>query len=190
MPREIVLHLTAPKQLFVFDPAAYDPFDPDALGQSGVDELFQAAHAGWLGTPAMRATVYLPAAEISPDLEERMRRTFKAYCEAQIAASRQEHREFLAVNLLYLAIAIIVLVVGLWLQQQLASSSLIDPGELRDALQTGILVLIWVTVWTPISGFVLEWVPFARTRRAWRGLLAMNLVVRPEERPSPVAADH
>src|SRR5690242_19113297 len=96
MPREIVLHLAAPKQLFVFDPAAYDPFDPDALGQSGVDELFQAAHAGWLGTPALRATIYIPAADFGPDLEERMRRTFKSYCEGQIDANRLAHREFLA----------------------------------------------------------------------------------------------
>lgn len=180
MPCEIVLHLAAPKQLFVFDPATYDPFDPDALGQSGVDELLQAARTGWLGTPALRATIYLPAADYGPDLETRMRRTFKSWCEGQIDANRQEHREYLAMNVLYLAIAIFVLVVGLWLQQQLAASSLIDPGELRDALQTGILVLIWVTVWTPISGFVLEWVPFARTRRAYRALLAMQLVILPE----------
>lgn len=184
MPREIVLHLTSPRQLFVFDPAAYDPFDPGALGQAGVDELFQAAHAGWLGTPDLRAAVYVPAADWTPDLAARMDRTFKAYCEGQLAANRRAHREFLATNVLYLAIAIVVLVVGLWLQQQLSASSLIDPGELRDALQTGILVLIWVTVWTPVSGFVLEWVPFARTRRAYRAMLNMELAVRPEE-PSP-----
>lgn len=184
MAREIVLHLDAPKQLFVFDSATYDPFDPDALGQAGVDEIFQQAHAGWLGTPRMRAVIYIPVSSYTPDLEGRMRRTFTAYCAGQLAANRQAHRELLAVNLLYLAIAILVLVVGLWLQQQLATSELIDPGELRDALQTGILVLIWVVVWTPVSGFVLEWVPFARTRRAYRAMLAMDLAVRPEDRRS------
>jgi hypothetical protein len=183
MDREIVLHLVAPRQLFVFDSATYDPFDPGALGQSGVDELFQLAHAGWLGPRRLRATLCVPAATFTPGLERQMRDAFKRYCEGQLAANRQAHREFLATNVFYLALAILVLAVGLWLQHQLAVSDLIDPGELRDALQTGILVLIWVVVWTPVSGFVLEWVPFARTRRAWRAMLTMDLAVHPEHRP-------
>lgn len=186
MVREIVLHLVAPRELFVFDPTTWDPFDPAALGQSGVDELFQLAHAGWLGTPRLRATIYIPAESFTSGLADRMRDAFKRHCEAQLAANRQAHREFLAMNTFYLAIAILVLAVGLWLQARLTTSTLIDPGELRDALQTGILVLIWVVVWTPVSGFVLEWVPFARTRRAWRTLLALDLRIRPEEsRSSP-----
>ena len=39
MSHDIVLRLDHPKDPFIFDPDAYDPFDPDAVDRAGFDVL-------------------------------------------------------------------------------------------------------------------------------------------------------
>lgn len=86
----------------------------------------------------------------------------------------------MADNSLILASALVVTVVGLWLQPRLAATAFIGSRELKDALQIGIDALIRMVFWAPVSGFVLEWVPFARTRRGYQAILTTELTVRPE----------
>lgn len=180
MTRQLVLHLNDPKELFVFDPTTYDPFDPDALGEAGVEYLFQQARVRLGAIPTIRLTIYLPSASYRPDDEAKMRTALRTYCEGQLASGRQTHAAFLVDNVVYLVLAIGIALGGLWVQPRLAKTTLIGSEAIKAALATGIAVLTWVALWTPLSGFVLEWVPFSRTRRAYQAMLKMELTVLPE----------
>ena len=178
MALEFELHLASPRDLFVFRPEAYDPFDPDALGESGIEYIVAHTRAGWISVPAIRATVYLPPGEHDAGLEDRVRAALRRHCAAQLAANRRGRAALFANNLVFLAIAIVIVLIGLALQARIATASVPGGKEVRDALSTGIDVLIWVAMWTPVSAYVLDWYPFFQERRIYRALMDMELSVK------------
>jgi hypothetical protein len=60
MALEFDLHLNEPRDLFVFDAQAYDPFDEQSLGESGFDYLMARIIGFWFQAPQVRVRVWLP----------------------------------------------------------------------------------------------------------------------------------
>jgi hypothetical protein len=178
---EFDLHLQEPRELFVFNPDTYDPFDEAALGESGLDHLLARVIGFWFRPPHVRTRVHLPAARIEPDTEGKLRKAMQSFCEDLLVENKRERVEFIINNILFFAIAIVVLGVIVWLQRVLESADWIGDSLTRGTLSYGLDVLAWVALWTPISAFLLDWFPLFRRFQAYRTLKNMDLTVHPEE---------
>lgn len=177
---EFDLHLNDAKELFVFDPATYDPFDENALGEAGLDFLIARVIGFWFRAPHVRARVFLPAEKIQPDEENRLRRAMQNFCDDLLVENGRERVEFFINNALFLAIAIIVLGIIVLVQRELTNENWIQDSFLRTTFSYGLDVLAWVALWTPVSAVLLDWFPLFRRFQAYRTLKHMELTVQPE----------
>ncbi len=177
---EFDLHLREPKELFVFDPQTYDPFDENALGESGLDYLIARVIGFWFRAPQVKARVFLPVEKITADAQEKMRRAMRLWCDDLLIANRRERIEFVINNTIFLFIALIVLGINVFGQNQIANPMRIPNPDLRGVLSYGLDVLLWVAFWTPVSAFLLEWFPLYRRYQIYRALRNMELHVLPE----------
>ena len=180
MTLDFDLHLADPKELFVFDPTTYDPFDEYALGESGLEYLLARVIGFWFRPPKVRARVFLPKRKIGADTQAKMRHAMQNFCDDFLVENRRERIEFLINNALFLVIALVVLLVIVFLQGQLETAEWVGDSFLRSTFSYGLDVLAWVALWTPISAILLDWFPLFRRYQAYRTLKAMDLSIHPE----------
>jgi hypothetical protein len=83
-------------------------------------------------------------------------------------------------NALFLALAVVVLLLIVFLQGQLETADWVGDSLVRSTITYGLDVLAWVALWTPISAVLLDWLPLFRRYQAYRSLKAMDLSVHPE----------
>lgn len=174
------LHLQDPKELFVFNPDTYDPFDDNALGEAGLDYLLARVIGFWFRAPKVRAHIFLPAEKIERDTAEKLRRAMQNFCEDLLVENKRERVEFIINNILFFVLAVIVLLAIVWLQSILNETDWIGDSFLRSTFSYGLDVLAWVALWTPISAFLLDWFPLLRRYQAYRTLKNMELLVLPQ----------
>src|SRR6185503_6413921 len=91
-------HFQDAKELFVFDSAAYDPFDENALGESGLDHLLGRVIGFWFRPPTVQTCVYLPPNKIDANTETKLQRTLISFCDDLLYENRRERREFIINN--------------------------------------------------------------------------------------------
>ena len=116
------------------------------------------------------ATIELPEAEITPDLEERARGAMGRYCRRKLALIEEELdgvRRFGVRALLWGFLAVIVL-------NGLASG--IDDD--LDPIAQGLGVASWVILWVPVNLLVYDRWYHKRDERAYRALMEAPLSVR------------
>ena len=116
------------------------------------------------------ATIELPEAEITPDLEERARGAMGRYCRRKLALIEEELdgvRRFGVRALLWGFLAVIVL-------NGLASG--IDDD--LDPIAQGLGVASWVILWVPVNLLVYDRWYCKRDERAYRALMEAPLSVR------------
>jgi hypothetical protein len=183
MTSELALHLKDPRELFVFDPATYDPLAPDELGQSGIEYLL--AHTSypltsWLHSPQLHATVYVPPDRFAPDLAPRLQAALRTHCARQIACSRRAQAHSFLQSSLRLVVGVAIVLLSIALQIQISASVLPGGDVVKQALQLGIDVLAWVALWTPIEALATDWFSFYRVRRRYRALMGMDVAVKAE----------
>ena len=177
---EFDLHLQAPKELFVFDEASYDPFNEKALGESGLDYLLARVIGFWFRPPKVRTRVHLPAAKIEPDTEMKLRRAMSSFCEDLLVENRRERMEFIINNVIFFVLAIPILFLIVWLQHVIADADWIGDLVTRNTLSYGLDVLAWVALWTPVSAVLIDWFPLFRRYQAYQTLKNMDITVQPE----------
>lgn len=180
MPGLLELHLCDPRDLFVFNADAYDPFDPASLGESGVDYLKGRVGGRRVLPQPVHTTLYLPPDKLDQDTPEAIRASLRRYCEAQIEQVQQERDTFLADQLVFLLIAVVIALLALALESRLASLPIPGGHEVEGAISLGLDVLTWVVLWTPLSAFALDWYPFFRQIRIWRSIAQMELSIELE----------
>jgi len=179
------LHLKEPKEFFVFDPHTYDPFDEQALGEPALNHLMERVIGFWFRAPNVRTVVYLPPHYCNENTENLLRRANYAWCEDLLIANRRERTEFLINNSLFLGAALLILVVVYFLEIEIVNPAFIQDATARGVLNYALDILIWVALWAPVSGFLIEWFPLFRAHQAYRTLQHMQLEVRPEPESSP-----
>lgn len=177
---EFDLHLQAPKELFVFDEATYDPFDEYALGESGLDYLLARVIGFWFRPPKVRTRVHLPINKIEPDTQMKLQRAMHSFCDDLLVENRRERIEFIINNVLFLVLAVAVLFLIVWLQHVFADANWIGDSITRNTLSYGLDVLAWVALWTPVSAFLIDWFPLFRRFQAYQTLKNMDITVQPE----------
>lgn len=180
MTLDFDLHLADPKELFVFDPSTYDPFDNNALGESGLDHMLARVIGFWFSPPKVRTRVFLPKAKIGADTQAKMRTAMHSFCDDLLVENRRERVEFLINNALFLVLAVVVLLLIVFLQGQLEAAEWVGDSLTRNTISYGLDVLAWVALWTPISAVLLDWFPLFRRYQAYRTLKAMDLSIHPE----------
>lgn len=178
--REIVVRLSRPGQLFAPDPVSpldgdYTPFTAQAAMVTVRDELLTRMPRD---ISHVRLVVELPAAEVSPGLQDRLEGAVRRWVEVQNAidvdASQAVgaigRRLFLAGAATFLVLQVLSITVDRW------------AGFLRDdlvqAVGEGLSVASWVMLWFPVQLFTVE-VWQSRIRRSrMRRLERMHVVVR------------
>lgn len=177
---EFDLHLQEPKEMFVFDPSTYDPFDDYALGESGLDHLLARVIGFWFRPPKVRTRVHLPAAKIQPDTQAKLRAAMQSFCDDLLVENKRERVEFVINNILFLVVSLVVLLGVVWLQRILSEADWVGDSLVRNTFSYGLDILAWVALWTPFSAFLLDWFPLFRRYQAYKTLKNMDLTVHPE----------
>lgn len=173
------LYLKDPKELFVFDPQTYDPFDENGLGESGLDYLIARMIGFWFRAPRVATRVFLPPEKMTTDMQTKMRRAMVAWCDDLLIANRRERIEFFTNNFIFLALAVIIVALNWWLQPIISNPQIVPDESVRSWGSYGLDVLLWIAVWTPLSAFLIEWFPLYRRYQAYHALRDMELTVHP-----------
>lgn len=184
---EFDLHLQEPKEMFVFNPSTYDPFDDYAPGEAGLDHLLARVIGFWFRPPRVRTRVHLPAEKIEPDTQDKMRGAMQSFCDDLLVENKRERVEFLINNILFLVVAVVVLLLVIWLQRFLSEADWVGDSLLRSTFSYGLDILAWVALWTPFSAFLMDWFPLFRRYQAYKTLKNMELTVQPETRKRGVS---
>lgn len=183
MTLDFELHLQEPKQFFVFDAQTYDPFDENSLGEPALNYLLARVLGFWFRAPRLRVVVYLPPAYCDEQVENRLRRANYVWCADLLTTNRRERTEFLINNSIFLAAALLILFIVYSLEIEIVNPALIQDPTARGILNYALDILIWVALWAPVSGFLIEWFPLFRAHQAYRALQDMQLIVRAAKQP-------
>jgi hypothetical protein len=167
---DIHLDLADPRELF--HPAELDPIGGQPYAEPGLERILNRIRPkpDW----PVRATLRLPAATRTPDLEARVRSGLQQYCDVRsgqiandIASLRQEGLATLWRGVLFLALCM------------LGSRILGEPKFLPDIvarfLDEGLIIAGWVALWYPLDALLYQHWPLKRERRLYEQLRVMDL---------------
>jgi hypothetical protein len=172
---EITIRLRAVRELFEPLPVETMTSSPLRL-HSGLDELMNE-----LGARRLRdvtgAVIELPASELTPGLEEWVRRMIISYCELRLRETANELRAFRHDAYRALAIGMVLFFAGLAVSTVLSSNS--EPLLVREFFGQGVAVVIaWIGAWYPLDTLINYTRPFRQTRKLLRALSELPVVVR------------
>jgi hypothetical protein len=167
---DVRIDLSDPRELF--EAAEFDPISGQPYAESGLERILN--HIRPRADRPVRATLRLPAAARTPDLESRLRTGLQRYCDIRsgqiandIASLRQEGLATLWRGLLFLALCM------------LGSRILGDPKYLATILarflDEGLVIAGWVALWYPLDALLYQHWPLNRERRLYGRLREMDL---------------
>jgi hypothetical protein len=167
---DIRLDLADPRELF--HPAELDPIGGQPYAESGLERILNRIRPH--PDRPLRATLRLPAAARTPDLEPRMCSGLQQYCDHRIAqitndiaSLRQEGLATLWRGLLFLALCM--------LGSQVLGEPKFLPGILARFLDEGLIIAGWVALWYPLDALLYQHWPLKRERRLYQSLRDMEL---------------
>jgi len=167
---DIHLDLADPRGLF--HPAELDPIGGQPYAEPGLERILNRIRPR-PGRP-VRATLRLPAAARTPDLEARIRSGLQQYCDHRIgqiandiSSLRQEGLATLWRGLLFLALCM--------LGSQMLGEPKFLPGILARFLDEGLIIAGWVALWYPLDALLYQHWPLKREQRLYQSLRDMEL---------------
>lgn len=177
---EVTLRLTTIDALFerpTFEPFS-ESFEPYSY-TSGVDFIANEIYAD-PSRKRIRATIELPADQITSDLEERARAAVRRYCRAQLKETEHNHQALVWTGSRSLALAL-VLLIGL-----VGASRLLAGYDnlLIQILKEGLSILGWVALWLPIQSLTYDVWTQRIDRAVYTRVMNMDLTIRAAE-PDP-----
>lgn len=172
------LRLRSPRQLFDSrDPAPFRDRDMDpeaeAYFMEALEELprkatvklvvhFTEPEEAGLGPAEIAAAIQAHMVHEEEEAGRRLRRFMR---QAQVGAVAA------------LAVLLGCLFLSGWLHRRMA------PGDLREAVREGLVILGWVALWRPLESFLYDWVPYRARRREFRRLSEAPIEVKfPDQR--------
>jgi hypothetical protein len=169
----IELFLRTSRQLFDSrDPA---PFRERDLDPEAMEYLLDALEELPAKAPLKLVFHFAEAPEAGMDAEG-ISASVKAHLEHEETQARRRLGRFLRQAQLATVLAVLVLVGCLflsgWLHRRMA------PGDLREVVREGLVILGWVALWRPFESFLYDWVPYRAKWRALHRLLAAPVDVR------------
>ena len=173
------------RELFSMDD--FDPFDPSAPTQSGVEQIKSAAQNMKM-PETINLALYLPADKLEQNSLDAIRAALARYCayrdretQATIDALKREALLELRVGGIVLAIVVgVALLMALVFAPALASQN--PLANVLSALVSGALVIsLWVVIWAPIETFFVEPLPLVWERRFYRRLAGAEITLHSED---------
>ena len=174
MTRDRTLHvrleLADPRELFNAPPC--DPFAGRPHGESGVDRILNRLRPD--PARSIRATIVLPVAARTADLESRWRAALGSHCDARIAYIRNdrsslwhEGRATLLRGLLFLVLCM--------LGSRLVGEPVYLHPVIARFLDEGFVIAGWVALWYPLDALLYQHWPLTRECRMFERLRTMEL---------------
>lgn len=167
---DVQLELTDPRELFLAP--EFDPMAGHAHAEPGIERILNQIRP----RPArrVRATLRMPAAARTPDLEARIRPGLRQYCDIRIgkivndiASLRQEGLATLWRGLAFLALCM--------LGSRILGEPRYLPGIVARFLDEGLVIAGWVALWYPLDALLYQHWPLQRERRLYQSLRDMEL---------------
>jgi hypothetical protein len=167
---DIRLDLTDPRELFVAP--ELDPIGGQPAAESALERILNSIRPR--PDRPVRATLRLPAAARTPNLEARLRAGLQQYSDHRIgqitndiASLRQEGLATLWRGLLFLALCM--------LGSQVLGEPKFLPGILARFIDEGLIIAGWVALWYPLDALLYQHWPLKRERRLYQSLRDMEL---------------
>ncbi|HEY1883216.1 MAG TPA: hypothetical protein VGG51_09295 [Candidatus Cybelea sp.] len=173
---DTILHLNTPQELFEVSPT--DVLSPNGRFVCGMDELVAELTPRTLRSD-LRAVIVLPAEQMQPDTEERLRQAIERYCrlrlrQINLARSAQWQDVMAAFR-----VGGIIFALGILVSYYFSASSLAMLTKLL--LGDGFfLVIAWVGLWYPLDALVHYRRQSAREGQVLAFIASMETVVRTE----------
>lgn len=173
---DVTIRLGSAEELFVA-PDGEALMRPDPRLSSGMDELLSELSARRLGTVST-VTIMLPASEIHPGFQERVRDQIGKYCELRARETDNELRAMRHEGVRAAFVGILVLMVGLGLSALVLASS--APHTIRTFFGEGVFVVIaWVGAWYPLDLLIHYTRPYSRSKKLLEAARRLDVVVEP-----------
>jgi hypothetical protein len=169
---DITLHLDNLAQFFAVPEP--DPFDPQARFATGLETVMSELKPKSLMN-RVRTTIVLPADQITPDAEMRLREALGRYCRHHIQQNRQDLRSLRWQGIKALQNGLIFLGSCLLLSALFENAELL-PEWLRRFGGEGFLIAGWVSLWHPVEILLYEWWPFSRQIRIYEKIRHMEII--------------
>ena len=164
----------------LFQVPEFDPFVPQARLTSGMDDI-----SAYLATqrlrfiPRLKATLVLPADQITPGLLDETRAAIGRYCafslaqtRSHMATSRFEGRSKLPIGLTVAASTFLAVIILYLVLPETASSLL--------ALMTPLVtVIIWVSIWNPMEVLIYDRWADRRELQVATAIQEMEISIQP-----------
>ena len=173
---DITLHLDNLEQFFAVPEP--DPFDPVARFASGLETIVSELKPKAL-IRKVRTTIMLPADQLRPDAEARLRAALARYCQYSIWQNRQELISLRWQGLKALQNGLIFLGVCLLLSTVFENAEMF-PEWLRRFAGEGFLIAGWVSLWHPIEILLYDWWPLSRQINIYKSIMRMDIIFQEE----------
>jgi hypothetical protein len=167
---DIRFDLADPRELFL--PTELDPMGGQPHAESALERILNSIRPR--PDRPVRATLRLPAAARTPNLEARLRAGLQQYSDHRIgqitndiASLRQEGLATLWRGLLFLALCM--------LGSQVLGEPKFLPGILARFIDEGLIIAGWVALWYPLDALLYQHWPLKRERRLYQSLRDMEL---------------
>jgi hypothetical protein len=177
---EVVLHLDRVRDLF--GPPALDEFGGSADLASGIERLVVELLAA-RPRSALRTSIVVPEAEVTPGLEDRVQDAVRRYCDLKLTDLEHRRATLRHEGWAALLTSAPLLVVCLLLTALVSHTGLPELWDtvLGDGL---LLVLAWVVLWYPLDTLLWYGRPLAHEIRVVRAMGRMDIAVRAENGPA------
>ena len=173
---DIILHLDNLAQFFAVPEP--DPFDPQARFATGLEQIISELKPKGL-MRKVRTTIVLPADQIVPDAEARLREALTRYCLHHTRQNRQDLISLRWQGIKALQNGILFLG-GCLLLSALFERADMLPDWLRRFGSEGFLIAGWVSLWHPIEILLYEWWPLSRQINIYRSIMRMDIFFQEE----------
>jgi hypothetical protein len=174
---EFTLDLNNIRELF--EAPEFDPFVPQSRMTSGIEEI-----TDYLSTrrmrkpPQIKATVRLPADQMTPDIGGETKAALGRYCEFELrrtrqslAASRFEGRNKLPGGLVVAVTAVVITIIIFLLLPKYLDNALV-------VMTPVVTVIVWVSIWNPVETLLYDRWDDRRDLQIYTALQNMELQIQ------------
>ncbi|WEK49175.1 MAG: hypothetical protein P0Y66_15665 [Candidatus Kaistia colombiensis] len=162
-----------------FQTPEVDPFLGENIEASGIDQLIDTMNA----RPQSRGdiknvVIHLPEALPEPNLPVRVRTAITNYCDAQIRLAVQKKREIWLEGRKSLKIGLVFWAICLALSL-LFEEVIFTRHVFGRLFGEGFIIAGWVGLWRPAELLLYDWRPYAREKKRYEEIKAMNVAIVP-----------
>ena len=163
----------------LFEEPAFDPFREKTMYTSGIEHVYRELKPLPL-RKVTQFTIFLPPEQIAPTLQQEVKRAVERYCLFRVRQNKIEISALRWKGIKALQSGLVVLAVCVLLAAIIENVPFL--GEFwQQFLGEGLIIIGWVSLWTPTEILLYEWWPYWRENQLLRHMAAMEVVIQPNQ---------